>query len=36
MRMYITHLVEPLPLKGDNDLDETGNDTSEIYIANIL
>jgi len=28
-----THLVEPLPLVRDNDLDETGNDAGEINIA---
>lgn len=29
----VTHLVEPLPLVRDNDLDETGNDAGEINIA---
>ncbi len=29
----ITHLVEPLPLERNNDLDETGNDAGEINIA---
>lgn len=34
--MSFTHLVEPFPLEGDDDLDEDGNDTGEINIAHDL
>lgn len=34
--MSFTHLIEPFPLEGDDDLDEDGDDAGEINIADDL